>query len=49
MKPKFFLASAVALIAIAGCNSNAGDAATGGEAHFRDLRGFARAGFARED
>ena len=29
MKPSFFLASAVALIAIAGCNSNAGDAATG--------------------
>lgn len=31
MKPKTFLASAVALIAIAGCNSNAGDAATGGD------------------
>ena len=29
MKPTFFLASAVALVAIAGCNSNAGDAATG--------------------
>jgi protein-disulfide isomerase len=29
MKPSLFLASAVALVAIAGCNSNAGDAATG--------------------
>ena len=29
MKPTFFLASAAALVAIAGCNSNAGDAATG--------------------
>ena len=29
MKPTFFLASAAALAAIAGCNSNAGDAATG--------------------
>lgn len=29
MKPTYFLASAAALAAIAGCNSNAGDAATG--------------------
>ncbi|MEO7601887.1 MAG: thioredoxin domain-containing protein [Sphingomicrobium sp.] len=29
MKPSYFLASAVALVAIAGCNSNPGDAATG--------------------
>src|SRR5688500_3726148 len=29
MKPTFFLASAVALVAIDGCNSNAGDAPTG--------------------
>ncbi len=29
MKPTFFLTGAVALIAIAGCNSNPGDAATG--------------------
>lgn len=29
MKPRFFLATAMALVAIAGCNSNPGDAATG--------------------
>lgn len=31
MKPNLFLASAAALVAVAGCNSNEGNAATGGQ------------------
>ena len=31
MKPRLFLACAAALVAVAGCNSNEGNAATGGK------------------
>jgi len=38
MKPTFFLASAAALIAIAGCNSNPGDAATGNSVKLEQVK-----------
>jgi len=38
MKPTFFLASAAALAAIAGCNSNAGDAATGNSVKLEQIK-----------
>jgi protein-disulfide isomerase len=38
MKPTFFLASAAALVAIAGCNSNPGDAATGNSVKLEQVK-----------
>ncbi|HEY0164204.1 MAG TPA: thioredoxin domain-containing protein [Sphingomicrobium sp.] len=37
MKPTHFLASALAVVAIAGCNSNSGDAATGAPAQLEQI------------
>jgi protein-disulfide isomerase len=38
MKPKYFLACAVALVAIAGCNSKSGDAATGNSVKLEQIK-----------